>query len=264
MPVYKVIEVGSGGSGGGCLFTAFLLAVGLFALADACDSSGPQTSGSTTVEKKPTSPSPGRAGGQSEAESIPGPDRPASDPPSPNTSGQGTSASPDDNQSQRTSRSRYVNDWVLDRLQSEKRPIAVIAMPGSKPFEDRLAEALRRRGANVQVGLLKRAAFETDVIFQRLAGGDRGMLRRLGLTKLSGYLVLCRLEFSRIQETRDGFTTRAFLSIILVPMEGGQPVRREFEAPGGEFTPDAAEKQALRRVRNDFLGSSLTDRLTRH
>ena len=263
MPVYKIVEVGSGGSGGGCLFTAFLLAIGLFALADACDSSGPQTSGSVAVEKKPTSPSSGRTGVQSKAESTPESDQPASDPPSPDAPGQGTSAPSGDNRSRRTFQSQYVNDWVLERLQSEKRPIAAVAMPGSNPFEDRLAEALRRRGANAQVGLLKRAAFENDAVFQRLTGGDEEVLRRLGLTQLSGHLVLCRLEYSKIQETRDGFTTQAFLSVVLVPMGGGQPVRREFEAPGGGFTPDAAEKQALKRVRSDFLGSSLTGRLTR-
>jgi len=192
------------------------------------------------------------------------PNRSGSDRLSPNTSGQDISAPRGNNQSQRTFRSQYVNDWVLERLQSDGQPVAVVATSAGSSFENRLAEALRHRGANAQVGLLKRAAFETDVVFQRLAGGDEEMLRRLGLTRLSGYLVLCRLGFREIRKTRDGYTTRAFLSVTLVPMGGGQPVRREFEAPGGGFTPDSAEKQAIQRVRNDFLGSSLTDRLTRH
>ena len=265
MAVYKVVEVGSAGGGSrGCLFMAFLLAIGLFALADACDSSAPQTSGSVTVEKKLTSPSPGRTGAQSEAESMPESNHTGSDRPTPNASEGGTSAPPGDNQSKRTFRSQYVNDWVLDRIQSDDQPVAVVATPAGRSFENRLAESLRRRGANVQTGLLKRAAFETDLVFQRLAGGDGEILRRLGLTQLSGHLVLCRLAFSTIRETRDGFTTKAFLSVALVPLEGGPPTGREFEAPGGGFTPDAAEEQALQRVRGDFLASPLTDRLTRH
>lgn len=271
MPVYKVIEVGSGGSSGGCLFAAVLLAVGLFALADACDSSGPQSpkgiSGgeALSAEEAPVSSPSDQTRSEEEPESplLRSCDVWLQD--LRRDREHGASEPPREDLPERPFRSRYVNDWLLRSLRSEDEPVVVVeqfAMPGEPPFEHRLVEALRGQDIPAQAGVLKQAAFKNNGIFRRLARGDGEMLQRLGLAQLSGYLVLYRYRIDRVRETQDGSTTKAILSARFVPMSGGQPTVRGFEATGRGFYGTAMER-ALRQVCSDFLSSSLISRLTR-
>jgi hypothetical protein len=249
MSLYEVTEVESGG-GIGYLGMGLLLGLGALALsvvADAVDPDSRRTTGGTTSQTTDPSPKPEP---DPEPEPAPEPTPPPSD--------------EEQREPQRTLQERYVNGWVLERLQKENRPVTLVAMYGTTAFEDRVVSALRERGVNAQTNVLKRAAFKTDPLFQRIKGGDGDVLGDLGLSQLNGHIVLCRLSLGDLRETRDGYLTKAYFSVAVVPLGGGRPARREFEAEGGGFDPADAEEQARERARSDFLASSLADRLARH
>jgi hypothetical protein len=256
MPIYKVTEVASGG-GIGCLGLFLLFGLGALVVSevdDSGDSSPRRTTESTTSSTVEPSPEPDPEP-KPDPEPVPEPESEPTPKPSP---------APNEQQPERTIRERFVNGWVLERLRNENGPVALIAMYGTTAFEDRIVGALRERGVNAQSNVLKRVAYKTDPLFQRLKGGDNDVLRDLGLSRLDGHLVLCRLSLGDLNETRDGYLTKAYFSVVLVPLEGGRPARREFEARGGGFEPADAEEQARERVRSDFLHSSLADRLSRY
>lgn len=237
MPVYKVVEVGSGG-GGGCLVTAVLIALGLFALADACDSSSPQTSSNTSVEETPTPSLSDRSTPQSES--------------APNTK-----------QSEQTLRQKFINNWALQRLREEDGPVVLVAIAGAGSFRTGLARELRRQGVNAQSGVLNKAAYESKSILRRLGSGNRKLLRRLGLTQLSGHLILGRLSI-REPDPGELYKARAQLSVSVSPIgSSAQPRQRSFETRGGGFEQAEARQQALKRLENAFLTSSIADRLPR-
>jgi hypothetical protein len=271
MPVYKIVEVGSGGSGGGCLFTAFLLAIGLFTLADACDSSGPRSPEGVSGDEVPSAEEApaSSSSGQTRSEMEPEPSSLRSCTVGLQASRRdrkhGVSEPPREDLPERPFRSRYINDWLLRSLRSEDEPVVVVeqfAMPGEPPFERRLVEALRGQDIPAQAGVLKQVAFKNNRIFRRLARGDGEMLQRLGLAQLSGYLVLFRFRINRVRTTQDSLTTKVTLSARFVPISGGQPAVRGFEETGPGFLGIATER-VLRRVCSDFLSSSLIKRLTR-
>jgi len=159
-------------------------------------------------------------------------------------------------------RQRYLDLSLLERLRGSG-PIALVEMEGETSFEYSLVEDIRSRGINARSGLLKSTAFQSLDVSRGLTGGNTEMLNRLGLSKLSGYLLFCRLSL-REPEPGELYKARANLSVILVSLEGGRPIRKEFEARGGGFDPADARGQARERVRSDFLASSIVDRLTRH
>jgi hypothetical protein len=265
MPVYEILEVGSGDSGGGCLFAVVLFAIGLFAVADACNSSSLWSPQGVSAEEAPASSPSGQIRSEAERGSTPLESCTTWPQASGRGSEQGASEPPKEDLPERAFRSRYVNDWLLRSLRSEDGPVVVIemfSMSGEPPFEHRLVEALRGQNIPALAGLLKHAAFKNNRIFRRLASGDREMLQRLGLASLSGYLVLCRYRFRRVRKAQDGFKTKATLSTRLVPMSGGQPTVRGFEATGRGSYGSSMER-ALRQVCSDFLSSSLIGRLTR-
>jgi hypothetical protein len=248
--------------------TVVVFALGLFlvsSLVEQCGSSNGGTSPGTTTAVTTPDREEGREATPS-ATTSPDEEQDAKAG-APETTEDAPQSEPSQSETQQRDRSdyrqQYVNDWVLDRLRSDDRPVVLVAMEGKTPFESRLVRKLRSNGMNAQAGLLKPAAFQSDELHRRLAGGDAGLLHRLGLAQLSGRLVLCRLTFGELTETRDGYTTDAYLSVTAVPLSGGHPTRRTFEAPGGGFTPADAEEQAQERVLGDLLDSTLVNTLTR-
>lgn len=159
-------------------------------------------------------------------------------------------------------RQRYLDLSLLERLRGS-RAITLVEMEGETSFEYSLVEGIRSRGVNARSGLLKSTAFQSLDVSRGLTGGDAEMLKRLGLSQLSGYLLYCRLSL-REPEPGELYKARANLTVTLVSLEGGRPIRKEFEARGGGFDPADARGQARERVRSDFLASSIVDRLTRH
>jgi len=159
-------------------------------------------------------------------------------------------------------RQRYLDLSLLERLRGSG-PITLVEMEGETSFEYSLVEGIRSRGINARSGLLKSTAFQSPDVSRGLTGGDAEMLERLGLSQLSGYLLFCRLSL-REPEPGELYKARANLSVTLVSLEGGRPIRKEFEARGGGFDPADAREQARERVRSDFIASSIVDKLTRH
>lgn len=162
---------------------------------------------------------------------------------------------------QKEYRQRYLDLSLLERLRGD-RPVALVEMEGETSFEYSLVEGIRDRGINARSGLLKSTAFQSLDVSRGLTGGDPEILNRLGLSQLSGYLIYCRLSV-REPEPGELYKARANFSVTLVSLEGGRPIRKEFEARGGGFDPADAREQARERVRSDFLASSILDRLTR-
>ena len=246
MPIDKVVVTGSGGNGGGCLSTLVALTIGLLFLSYACDSLTSPNSGGVAVSEQATSSRSDRASSQSEG-APPSEEEPTAS---------------DENQSEPSLREQYINDWALRRVEKEGAPVALVAIAGANSFRTRLAQELRKQGVSAQSGILKATAYESDALFRRLEGGDRQLLRRLGLTQFTGHLVLGRLS---VREPKPGelYKAHAHLSVSMVPLTGGQPARREFEERGAGFDQADAREQALKRVRRAFLKSPVSDQLTR-
>lgn len=268
MPIYKIVEVGSGGTGGGCMGTLVASFIGLALLSYACDSLTSHDSGNVAVSERPTSsrsthdPSQSEVSPPSEGEpapeSEPAPEtEPGSTPgktPEPTASGE--------DQSKPSFRQQFINDWALRRVGEKGAPVALMAIDGSQSFTTRLVRELRKQGVNAQSDILKKAAYESDALLQRVKGGDEQVLRRLGLDQLTGHLILGRLSI-REPDPGELYKAHAHLSLNVVPLNGSQPVSREFEARGGGFDQSDAREQALERVRRAVLTSPLADQLTR-
>lgn len=267
MPTYKVVEVGSGGSGGGCLSTLAAFTIGLLFLSYACDSLTSQDSEGVAVSEQPPSPrshssSQSETSPPSEGEPPPEPE-PASETDPESTPGSTTEPSASgEEQSEPSLRQQFINDWALRRVAEKGAPAALIAIAGARSFRRRIARELREQGVNAQSGVLKTDAYNSEEILRRLEGGDRLLLRRLGLAQLNGHLVLGRLSV-REPDPGELYKADADLSIILVPLNDGHPIRKEFEARGGGFDQSDAREQALERVRRAFLTSPIADQLTR-
>jgi len=259
MPIYKIVEVGSGGGGGSCLGTLFALVIGMVLLSYACDSLTSQNSGGVAVSDRPTSSNSDQT--TSQPESVPDPEpesgsRNTSEPNPPEPD------APSENEPEQTLRQRFINDWALRRFKEEERPVAPVAIAGARSFGTRLARELRDSGVNAQSGVLKTTAYESQAFLRRLGGGDRQVLRRLGLTQLTGHLMVGRLSI-REPDPGELHKAHAQLSLNLVPLNGSQPVRSEFKARGGGFDQSDARGQALKRVRKAVLTSPIADQLTR-
>jgi hypothetical protein len=149
-------------------------------------------------------------------------------------------------------RQRYLDMSALERFRGAS-PITLVAMEGETSFEQQLVRRMRRRGIDARTGILEPAAFRSETVSRGLTSGDEEMLHRLGLAKLSGRLVWCRLSFDEPVDTGELLKTRAYLSVSVVPFSGGRVARRDLDARGADFDAVGAREQALGRVMDDLL-----------
>lgn len=95
-------------------------------------------------------------------------------------------------------RQQYINMSVFSRLPKDHQVVLVTATGADDTLEDRIARALTRRGADAWTDVLKQAALHSGIARQ-LAIGSSKALRRLGLSQLSGHLMLYDLSFGELQ-----------------------------------------------------------------
>ena len=149
-------------------------------------------------------------------------------------------------------RQRHVNTEALSRLDRET-PIVLLAVNHSA-FQASLAQTLRTQGLPVRADIIREAALASDLT-------ARDTLKRLGLTALSGHLLLGRLVLSSPEATQFDrvIKRRATLTLTVVPLRGGDVAVLEFSEVGSGFDASEAEREARGRLLEDVAKSQLME-----
>lgn len=145
-----------------------------------------------------------------------------------------------------------MNRGVVNALAGQPRA-AILVMHGSNDAESKVLSALEQAGFSPRAGAFTSAAYR-DGLVDRLAGGDSDAAAELGVSAISGHLVVGRISFDPAQNTmQDLMMTHATLSVRIVPLGGGSPRARSFRARGAGFNESAAVQQAEDRVVEELV-----------
>ncbi len=156
-------------------------------------------------------------------------------------------------------RDRYVRSAAL-----ATSPSSVVLLKVDGAVESRLAQKLRGHGYNVNASALTTAVFE-NAMFSELSAGNANTLRRLGLTSVSGTMVLGRTRFDQAKETGVGNTVnvKGYATVHIISLPSGQAITMpQVTETGAGFDETQARTAAETRLVEALVEQGLVRRLS--